>query len=201
MYPIPGHLGMSIAGSYLTRLPYTPAILATFIVDVGDKILKDVLDVAPYGRCWMHTLLVVVVCTSLVWYWKGKKWGLSWLMGHLLHLVGDIGFIPWFYPFIDYQWPDAPNVVNASVQGVKETVSGGPYSDTVLSVFKGKLLILEGMILLPAGVMAYQKEKLSMRWKVSLLIILFGATLFRLFYHYPEIINWLSQYVGNWVYT
>ena len=77
MYPVPGHVGMSLAGSYYLQLPYTPAIAATILVDVVDKGFKDVLDIVPYGRCWMHTLLAVLVFSSIIYYWKGREWGLS----------------------------------------------------------------------------------------------------------------------------
>ncbi len=214
MYPIPGHLGMSLAGCYITRLPIIPSIIATFSADVIDKVLKDILDIAPYGRCWMHTLLAVAVCTAIVWWWKGAKWGLSWMIGHLLHLIGDIGFIPWFYPFIDYQWPDAPNVTKAAVKGIQETMDGFKvvkdatgtiqmkgfqFSEAVTNVFKPKLILFEGMIMASSCILLYKRDFLEWRWKTLLLALLLSATVFRLFYDFPEVIGWLSLYLGDWV--
>ncbi len=214
MYPIPGHLGMSLAGSYITRFPILPSIIATFSVDVIDKVLKDILDIAPYGRCWMHTLLAVAVFTALVWYLKGMKWGLSWMVGHLLHLIGDIGFIPWFYPFVSYQWPEAPNVTMASVRGLQETMDGFRviqdatgtiqfkgfhFTETVTNVFKPKLLLLEGCIMASAGILLYKRDELLWQWKSFFIAVMLATTVFRLFYDFPFVIEWLSVHLGPWV--
>lgn len=205
---------MSLAGTTIARLPHTPAIAATLAVDVMDKILSDVLHLAPYGRCWFHTLLSVAACTAIVTAWKGKEWGLSWCLGHFLHLIGDIGFIPWFYPFISYQWPDSPNVVQASVKALEETVSGfqvvrdatgtiqlsgWDYSETVLNIFKGKLLILESIMLGCITAVAVYQHTLRRKTKAILLSIFTLAMVFRLFYDFPAVIIALQSVLGDWV--
>ncbi|NPU98706.1 MAG: hypothetical protein HPY51_16045 [Candidatus Omnitrophica bacterium] len=121
MYPIPGHLALGLVGSRLSSTPLTPVLLGTFVPDVIDKILADVIPVAPYGRCWAHTLLSVAVISFLFWKFVNKEWGLGWAVGHILHLFGDIGFIPWLYPFLSYTWPPAPNVTYATAGALLET--------------------------------------------------------------------------------
>ncbi|MBN2325642.1 MAG: hypothetical protein JXR73_00715 [Candidatus Omnitrophica bacterium] len=199
MYPIPGHLAMSLAGARLTKLPYTPAIAATFAVDVLDKIFSDVLAIAPYGRCWFHTLLSVAVCSVLVGKLINRRWGYSWMIGHFLHLIGDIGFIPWFYPLISYHWPDAPNVVAVSVQGVQETLSGMTYSEPVKSVFVGRYLLIEFSLLLSACLMLIPiTKKTKPVWIVALISFCLIMS-FRLLYDLPVMMDSVSVLVGDWI--
>ncbi len=200
VYPIPGHLAMSLAGTRIARLPYTPAIVATFAVDVIDKVFADVLRIAPYGRWWFHTLLSVAICSYLIGKWKGKEWGFSWMLGHFLHLIADIGFIPWFYPFIPYRYPSAPNMVAISVQGVQETIQGMHYSPSVLSVFIGKLMVAELFLLLAAVAMlpqgTFKKKPLAVTLSI-LFLVLFS---FRMMYDFPTVLNTMSTLLGNWVF-
>ncbi len=204
MYPIPGHVAMSLAGAYWLKLPYAPAIVATIAVDVIDKVLVDVWAVTPYGRCWFHTLLSVAVCSLIVGKWKGKKWGLSWMVGHTLHLVGDIGFIPWFYPFIPYEWPAAPNMVEASVLGAKELSSGfltghWIYSEQVLNVFYPKLLLLELLMLIAASGWLVTDDPKWKRLKWPLLAGFLIFTACRLLYDFPAALTAVSSVAGDWV--
>jgi len=213
VYPIPGHLALSLAGSKVAKVPFLPAIAATFFVDVADKLAIDIFHIAPYGRCWFHTLLSVLVCTAIVWKWKGKEWGLSWAIGHFLHLLGDIGFIPWFYPFLTYTWPDSPNMVAVSAQGVKEAVSGlqlvetesggvgfagWHFSDAVLAVFRGKLILAEMGMLVCIGGMLYW-EKLQTKWVIVLWSLFFLFWGWRLLYQLPGSIDYVAPYIGNWI--
>lgn len=112
---------MGLGGCRLSHTPLTPVLLGTFLPDVVDKILADVIPLAPYGRCWAHTLLSVAVVSFLLWKYMNKEWALGWAVGHVLHLFGDIGFIPWFYPFLSYAWPPAPNVTYATADAILET--------------------------------------------------------------------------------
>ncbi len=200
MYPIPGHAAMSIVGARLLKLPYTPAIAATFFVDIADKFFSDVIYIAPYGRCWFHTLLSVAICSLLVAWWKGKAWGASWCVGHFLHLIGDIGFIPWFYPVIPYDWPPAPNVVEASIKGLEEAAqgfmfirdasgnlrfAGWHFSEAVLYVFKGNLMLIEGMMLFCAGGVAFLQAQQKTKLFACALAVFLIITGFRLMYDFP----------------
>lgn len=216
MYPIPGHAALSLAGSYCTRLPYIPAVAATFTVDLIDKFMSDVFHLAPYGRCWFHTLLSVALCSWFVWKWMGREWGLSWALGHFLHLIGDCGFVPWFYPFISYHWPSAPNVVEASLQGVKEAVTvipwqwdelgqfhftGWHFSAAVLQVFKGKLLLLELGMLTSIAVLIYYKDQKDQnkRIRIGLMILFITFWAWGTLYQFPNAIMFISSYTGNWI--
>ncbi len=200
MYPIPGHLAMSLAGAHWARLPYGPAIAATFAVDILDKVFADVLAIAPFGRCWFHTLLSVAVCSILIGKTIRKDWGFSWMVGHLLHLVGDAGFNPWFYPFVSYQWPPAPNMVAASWQGVTETFSGGPYSDFVLRIFNGELLLLELLLLFLATALPLIRYSKLPKPVYPLAAVLFCMTLaYRLTYELAPGIDAIRGWVGDWM--
>lgn len=214
MYPIPGHVAMSLLGAYSARVPYGPAIAATLIVDVVDKVFRDILDIAPYGRCWMHTLLAVIIFTGIITYWKGREWGISWFLGHFLHLIGDIGFIPWFYPFLSYSWPDAPNVIMASAQGLQETLhaitpvqdatgtittNGFHFSQAVSRVFKEELIILESLILFPITAAILWPTEKALVWKRFFIGVAILATLARLTYDFPPVILSISSVLGDWV--
>lgn len=205
MYPIPGHLAMSLAGTTLTGLPHLPAIVATIFVDVVDKSFADVFHITEYGRCWFHTLLSVGVCSAIVYWWKGKEWALSWMLGHFLHLIGDIGFIPWFYPFISYEWPDAPNVVKASMNGINEVVNGTGFSEqgfseSVRSVFYYRLIMLETLMLASVAGIYFLKDEKWKRWRMGCFALLVVFGLCRIAYQFPPFITTISHYVGGWVF-
>ncbi|MBD3265431.1 hypothetical protein GF373_02075 [bacterium] len=133
MYPVPGHLALGLAGAKLTRSPLIPVMLGTFLPDIIDKVLADVIPIAPYGRCWAHTLVVLFLISGIFYYFKGKSWGIGWGVGHFLHLLGDISFIPWFYPFINYTWPDSVNVTQATATAIAEMPSVvGKYASSLV---------------------------------------------------------------------
>lgn len=199
MYPIPGHLAMSLAGSRLCNLPYLPAIAATFMVDLFDKALADGFAVVPYGRCWFHTLLSVAVCSFVVGKFAGKSWGWSWAVGHFLHLISDIGFIPWFYPIIPYHWPEAPNVSAAALQGLEETLMGMHYSAAVLAVFRGKLLAIELALLLSACALLPQQPKYKKHAFAASTLIFFAILSARVAYDFPWVINRACALLGDWI--
>ena len=179
MYPIPGHLALGLTGARITSTPLFPVLAATFLPDIVDKVMTDVIALAPYGRCWFHTLLSVVVFSSLCYFWKGKQWGIGWAVGHLLHLFGDIGFIPWFYPFLSYEWPDAPNVTQASVEVVQNIVEGKEFSGLVKQVFIPWFLIIESIMLGIAGLMWWISNEDKPK-QVFLLVLFLCVSLYRI---------------------
>ena len=173
---------MSLAGTTALRLPAAPALITTFAVDVVDKVACDTLHLTPFGRCWCHTLLAVAVCSVLAWAWKGKSVGLSWMVGHLLHLVADISFVPWLYPFVSYAWPPSPDIVATSAQLAEEfgrgliTLGDWEFSETVLQVFQWRIILLETVMLAAVlGVMHIEKHDRSQRWKAACWIV-FGLS-------------------------
>jgi len=73
--------------------------------DVTDKLLCQVLHITPSGRMYGHTLLSAALTTLLVRKVWGARAAWAWLLGYVGHLVGDMaGFVPWLYPFRDYDF-------------------------------------------------------------------------------------------------
>ena len=101
-----GHLAVSALQHRYLKADLVPVVMAGIFPDVLDKSMCYVLHVAPSGRAWGHTLLGLGLSTlvvSLVW---GRRFGYSWGMGYIGHLLGDIGgALPWFYPFRSYEFP------------------------------------------------------------------------------------------------
>jgi hypothetical protein len=73
--------------------------------DVIDKPLF-LLGIIPSGRYISHTLFFVAASGIATYIITRKKLAaLSLSFGVLLHLFLDsMHFVPWFYPFIDYQF-------------------------------------------------------------------------------------------------
>lgn len=87
-------------------------VLASFGALLPDLIDKPLvlIGIAPLGRYIGHTLFTAVV-SSIVTFLitKNKNYGLSIGFGCIFHLFEDLpGFIPWFYPFVDYDFPSVP---------------------------------------------------------------------------------------------
>ncbi len=104
-----GHLAVSVLQHRYLKADLVPVVVAGIFPDVVDKTTCYVLDLAPSGRMMGHTLLGLALTTSLVGLIWGRQTAWSWAIGYLGHLVGDAGsFIPWFYPFKDYDFPPPP---------------------------------------------------------------------------------------------
>jgi len=114
MYPVPGHLAVSLLGHRCLRAELIPVILGGIVPDIVDKVLSGLVHAAPYGRSYMHSLIGLAVSIALVTLIKGRRWGYGWAVGHLGHLIGDISFIPWFYPFVQYHFPQDINFFDPS---------------------------------------------------------------------------------------
>ena len=77
--------------------------LCALLPDIVDKPLWA-LGIGS-GRYVAHTLLFVFL-VAIAFSLKKKRYGLSALLGGMLHLLLDSGgFVPWFYPFARYQFP------------------------------------------------------------------------------------------------
>lgn len=103
-----GHISVSYILSRFAGVDLRIAVVATLFPDVLDKSLKLVLQVMPTGRSFGHGLPMVLVATLLVAIWKGRHAAYSWFMGHFSHLLADwplTGYVPWFYPLVDYEFP------------------------------------------------------------------------------------------------
>ncbi len=77
---------------------------AFLVPDLIDKPLW-ILGAISDGRFIGHTLVVAAV-VALAFSLKKRVYGLFAICGSILHLLLDIrGFVPWFYPFKDYNFP------------------------------------------------------------------------------------------------
>lgn len=100
-----GHVGISIfLGNFLP--------LSLFIVSIG-SIMPDLIDKIPlflglssYGRFIGHTLFLGILIPLIAHIiFRKKLVSFSLLFGYMLHLLEDAtSFVPWFYPFVNYNF-------------------------------------------------------------------------------------------------
>ncbi len=108
-----GHLAASTLLHRCLNVDILPVTFGAIFPDVVDKTLCQVLHLTPSGRMYAHTLLSLMMTTSLVGWLKGPNLAWGWGVGYLSHLLCDIGgFVPWFYPFMPYDFK--PNQSNLS---------------------------------------------------------------------------------------
>ena len=115
MIPIPGHLASGIILSGIFRLNLSVVLIATFMPDLFDKPLRYVFHIFPYGRNVLHSITGFCLVSLIVLILWGGKTGAGWAVGHGGHIlcdaIGDIvagadrTYIPWFWPFITYNFP------------------------------------------------------------------------------------------------
>ncbi len=105
MYPVPGHLALSILGNRYFQAEWVPVILGAFMPDLIDKPLNDIFYLTPYGRYAMHSLAGLAAAVGIVCFFTNWKTAYSYGLGHFSHLLADADFIPWFWPFLSYQYP------------------------------------------------------------------------------------------------
>ncbi len=99
-----GHIGIALSTGYVFRFSLPLVFAGAILPDLIDKPL-EALGIGG-GRYIAHTLLFVFVVAGLFYIWK-NKYGLSILLGMISHLFLDSeGFIPWFYPFKNYEFPE-----------------------------------------------------------------------------------------------
>jgi hypothetical protein len=98
-----GHVGIALPAGRVLRLNLPIVFLCALLPDLVDKSLWA-LGIGG-GRYIAHTLLFVFVIAGVLFLWR-RVYGLSALLGIGSHLLLDIrGFIPWFYPFVSYDFP------------------------------------------------------------------------------------------------
>ncbi len=105
MFPF-GHIGFTAFFANLLSLNIIFAIIGSQIPDLIDKPL-NMVGILPNARNIGHTLftagLILLISYILT---KKKTFSISLAFGSLMHLFEDIPyFIPWFYPFIKYNFP------------------------------------------------------------------------------------------------
>ncbi len=108
MYPF-GHLGITIFLGSLIGLRILFVAIGVLLPDVVDKVFYE-LGFLPCGRSLAHNLFFGPVLALLTFLLTRRKdISLALLFGSYLHLIEDLkNFIPWFYPFVQYNFDCQP---------------------------------------------------------------------------------------------
>ena len=107
-----GHVGIALLQHRYLDAELVPVMAGGLFPDALDKTLCQVLQVTRSGRVWGHTVLGVVVSTTLVGVIAGRRAARDWLLGYLGHLLADSeGPVPWWYPFRTYTFDQSPSFV------------------------------------------------------------------------------------------
>jgi len=97
------HIGIASVLALLFRLNLVVTVFCAILPDLVDKPLAA-LGIGG-GRYIGHTLLFAAVITGAFFLWK-RRHGFAAIMGLMSHLLLDLnGFVPWFYPFKEYNFP------------------------------------------------------------------------------------------------
>jgi hypothetical protein len=101
-----GHLGIPLPVAHLLKLNLAVTGLCALLPDLVDKPLY-LMSVTSCSRYAAHTIMFVLL-VAVAFSLEGRLLGLSALFGGMLHLVLDSGtFVPWFYPFVRYDFPES----------------------------------------------------------------------------------------------
>ncbi len=177
MYPIPGHLAGSLTLRALTKLNCTILVLTAFIPDIIDKFLCDVLHWTSFGRMVMHNIpVLILIAVVLAAAFRDLKIGYAWAAGHFLHLLSDISFIPWWFPFRQYNWPEAPNVTKATLE-LRYLFTWPPQiTPQVIKVYKIHLILMETLMLALAIAlwMNWPQNKIARISTIGALLVVYG---------------------------
>ena len=104
-----GHIGISVfLGSFLSLTLFV-VLIGTMIPDIIDKTLY-LLGLTNTGRFIAHTLFLGILISLIVHLvFRKKLVSISIWSGYLLHLLEDAThFVPWFYPFVNYDFSAYP---------------------------------------------------------------------------------------------
>lgn len=112
MYPVPGHLAYSILGNRYFLADWIPVLIGGILPDLIDKPLNDILLITPYGRYAMHSFAGLAAATLIAYWFTNRKTACSYLIGHLSHLIADMDFNPWFWPFVEYKFPPGTDILD-----------------------------------------------------------------------------------------
>ena len=100
-----GHIGITVFLGNLFSLTLIPVFLGSILPDIIDKPFQ--IMGMGYGRFIGHTLFMGLVIAGIIHLLTRKKLlSLSLLFGYWVHLLEDgSAFVPWFYPFVNYDFP------------------------------------------------------------------------------------------------
>ncbi|MFH8080415.1 MAG: metal-dependent hydrolase [Candidatus Aenigmatarchaeota archaeon] len=103
------HLGITAFFASLLHLSPLTALFASQLPDIIDKPLY-IIGIFPSGRYIGHTLFAAILLGLMTLEMTRKKLiALSVSFGIIMHLVEDLPyFVPWFYPFMNYDFPQTP---------------------------------------------------------------------------------------------
>jgi len=110
---IPGHLAIAVAQHRFISMYEAdaallkPLLLASLFPDMVDKVIGYVFHAMPNGRHYTHNLFSLVLLSGAVALLWGKRAGYAWFIGHLGHLLADLGrnqLVPWFFPVKAYNF-------------------------------------------------------------------------------------------------
>ena len=82
-------------------------IIGSLGPDIIDKAIS--LPITGNGRYIAHSLFFDLLISSffIAVFWKKRRIWIGLVAGWQLHLILDTtGFIPWFFPFISYEFPE-----------------------------------------------------------------------------------------------
>jgi len=97
-------VGIVLPVAYLLRLNLAVTAICALLPDLVDKPLCALGIGAP--RYIAHTLLFVFLVSVAFFLWR-RAYGLAALLGGVSHLLLDLNsMVPWFYPFVSYNFPE-----------------------------------------------------------------------------------------------
>jgi membrane-bound metal-dependent hydrolase YbcI (DUF457 family) len=114
---ITGHLASSYLVSRVTGLHWSLLAGAAVFPDLVDKGLRCA-GLFATGRHVAHNLFALMLTVVAVAFWWGGRAGISWAVGYVVHLAGDLPFswdMPWFYPL---EWGAWHNSVPQAFMGM-----------------------------------------------------------------------------------
>lgn len=114
-----GHLAVSALEHRYLGVAFVPVMAAAVVPDVVDKIAHYGFDQYASGRMWGHTLIGAVVSSLIVLAFFGRQNAIGWALGYLSHLICDMGgVVPWFAPFVHYEFPPAMDFITTLWTGL-----------------------------------------------------------------------------------
>jgi len=101
-----GHIGITVFSGSLLSLALLYVLTGSVLPDLIDKSLF-IVGLGPSSRFIGHTLFMGILISFMVYIiWRKKIYSASLLFGYYVHLLEDsLHFMPWFYPFINYDFP------------------------------------------------------------------------------------------------
>lgn len=108
MYPL-GHIGIALFLAVLFSIPAAFVVSGVLLPDIVDKLFFTA-GVLPCGRSFGHSLIFgPILGLATLAMTRNVKFALAIFFGAYLHLLGDVrNFIPWFYPFVEYEFDCDP---------------------------------------------------------------------------------------------